>query len=172
MTDKLELHIIELEKIKTNIDSISKELLNWLIFLENPESERVMNKMENDEILKEAREKLEKISNDEQMQQLAWWREKGIYEENERKREIREIEKGREELKQGREELKQGREELKQGREELKELEKKREEIKQEREQLKAEKKQIVKKLLENKIPIDLVIEITGLSKEEIEKLK
>ncbi len=38
--------------------------------------------MEENKELKEAKEKLDKITEDERMQQLAWWREKAIYEEN------------------------------------------------------------------------------------------
>ena len=40
--------------------------------------------MAENEELKEAKEKLDKITEDERMQQLAWWREKAIYEENTR----------------------------------------------------------------------------------------
>ncbi len=38
--------------------------------------------MEQNKKLKDAKEKLDKITQDERMQQLAWWREKAIYEEN------------------------------------------------------------------------------------------
>ena len=38
--------------------------------------------MEENKELKEAKEKLDKITEDARMQQLAWWREKAIYEEN------------------------------------------------------------------------------------------
>ena len=38
--------------------------------------------MEDNKELKEAKEKLDKITEDARMQQLAWWREKAIYEEN------------------------------------------------------------------------------------------
>jgi predicted transposase/invertase (TIGR01784 family) len=42
--------------------------------------------MEENGAIKEAKEKLDKISEDEKMQQLAWWKEKAIYEENTRQR--------------------------------------------------------------------------------------
>ena len=48
------------------------------------DSRRVKEKMAENEELKEAKEKLDKITEDERMQQLAWWREKAIYEENTR----------------------------------------------------------------------------------------
>ncbi len=80
--------------------------------------------MAENEELKEAKEKLDKITEDERMQQLAWWREKAIYEENTRinssyKRGIRDT----------------------------------------------------AKKMKEKNISIETIVEITGLTKEEIEKL-
>ena len=80
--------------------------------------------MEENKELKEAKEKLDKITEDERMQQLAWWREKAIYEENTRinssyKRGIRDT----------------------------------------------------AKKMKEKNISIETIVEITGLTKEEIEKL-
>ena len=82
LTDKLEIHIIELEKIEEKIQESNDKLLDWLYFLINPDSRRVKNKMRENEELKEAKEKLDKITEDARMQQLAWWREKAIYEEN------------------------------------------------------------------------------------------
>ena len=78
--------------------------------------------MEENKELKEAKEKLDKITEDERMQQLAWWREKAIYEENTRinssyKRGIRDT----------------------------------------------------AKKMKEKNISIETIVEITGLTKEEIE---
>ena len=80
--------------------------------------------MEENKELKEDKEKLDKITEDERMQQLAWWREKAIYEENTRinssyKRGIRDT----------------------------------------------------AKKMKEKNISIETIVEITGLTKEEIEKL-
>ena len=82
LTDKLEIHIIELEKIEENNQESNDKLLDWLYFLINPNSRRVKEKMEENKELKEAKEKLDKITEDARMQQLAWWREKAIYEEN------------------------------------------------------------------------------------------
>ena len=50
LTDKFELRIIELPKIK---EEEQEELIDWLLFLENPQSERVKTKMEENEELKE-----------------------------------------------------------------------------------------------------------------------
>ena len=84
MTDKLEIRIIQLEKIKEVKEDEKDKLIDWMEFLINPESERVKKSMEENGAIREAKEKLDKISEDEKMQQLAWWREKAIYEENTR----------------------------------------------------------------------------------------
>ncbi len=80
LTDKLEIDIIELPKIKGR-ENEENELMDWLIFLDNPSSERVIRKMEENENLKEAVEKLDEISSDEKMQRIAELREKAIMDE-------------------------------------------------------------------------------------------
>ena len=84
--------------------------------------------MEDNKELKEAKEKLDKITEDARMQQLAWWREKAIYEENTMLNSS--FRKGKAEGK-----------------------------------------KEAAKKMKEKNIPIETIIEITELTKEEIEKL-
>ena len=84
--------------------------------------------MEENKELKEAKEKLDKITEDARMQQLAWWREKAIYEENTMLNSS---------YKKGRKE----------------------------------EKLENARKMKEKNIPIETIVEITGLTKEEIEKL-
>lgn len=81
LTEKLEIYIIELPKI-ANINNEDDELLDWLNFLVNPKSERVLKKMKENKELKEANNKLEQISQDEKMQRIAEWRQKGIWDEN------------------------------------------------------------------------------------------
>ena len=108
LTDKLEIDIIELPKIKGR-EKEKDKLLDWLYFLENPKSERVTEKMRENKEIKEATEKLDSLSEDERMQRIADLRlkaimdEKAIYakglEDGERKRE--------EELKERMEELRQ-----------------------------------------------------------------
>ena len=128
LTDKLEIHIIELEKIEDNNQESNDKLLDWLYFLIDPDSRRVKEKMAENEELKEAKEKLDKITEDERMQQLAWWREKAIYEENTMLNSS--FRKGK---KEG--------------------------------------IKNTAKKMKEEKIPIETIEKITGLTKEEIENL-
>ena len=132
LTDKFELDIIELSKIKGR-ENEKDQLLDWLIFLENPESERVVRKMEENENLKEAVEKLDRISEDEKMQRIIELREKAIRDEHAiyAKGVDDGVEKGARE-----------------------------------------EKIKIAKKLLKAKVGMEVIIETTGLTKEEIEKLK
>ena len=132
LTDKFELDIIELSKIKGR-ENEKDQLLDWLIFLENPESERVARKMEENENLKEAVEKLDRISEDEKMQRIIELREKAIRDEHAiyAKGLDDGVEKGARE----------------------KQIE-------------------IAKKLLKLKVEMEIIIETTGLTKEEIEKLK
>ena len=145
LTDAIEIVILELPKIyRLKETNNNNELLDWLYFLEDPSSERVMDVMDNNEGIKEAKEKLEEMSNDVVMQRLAEYRESAIIEENEIRNTA--LHKGREQgLKEGRE---QG---LKEG-EKKKQLE-------------------IAKKMKELEVDIDIIMKSTGLSKEEIEKL-
>lgn len=122
LTDKFELRIIELPKIK---EEEQEELIDWLLFLENPQSERVKTKMEENEELKEAVEKLEGMSEDDYMQRIADLREKAILDYNSGMGNA---------LRKG---IKKG-------------------------------KLETAKKMLEKGMDIDTIIEVTGLSKEEI----
>ena len=83
LTNLLELDIIEMTKIHRNKGNKDKrKLLDWLYFLENPESKEVVKIMKNNEGVKKAKEKLEEISNDPIMQRIADWKEKYILEMN------------------------------------------------------------------------------------------
>ena len=136
LTDKFELDIIELSKIKGR-ENEKDQLLDWLIFLENPESERVTRKMEENENLKEAVEKLDRISKDEKMQRIIELREKAIRDEHAIY--AKGVDDGIEEGK-----AKGARE---------KQIE-------------------IAKSMLKENMDIEMIIKITGLTKQEIEKLQ
>ena len=56
-------------------------MLDWLYFLDNPESERVKNIMKTNKDLKEAGDKLNKISQDEKLRRIAELRQKAIMDE-------------------------------------------------------------------------------------------
>ena len=82
MTEHLELHIIEIPKIYNIGENEEKEeLVKWINFIENPESEKVGEYMKENEEMKEAKEKLEVMSEDEKMQILAELRLKAIRDE-------------------------------------------------------------------------------------------
>ena len=192
LTDKFEIHIIELEKLKSDTDSISEKLLNWLSFLQNPKNKRGMKSMdydENDRAIEEARQRLIMLSEDPQMQQLAWLREKGIYEENERRRELKEIREGRKEIEEGKKEIEEGKKEIETGKKEIEKerqgiekerqgiekerqgIEKERQEIEKEKQEIDKQRKQIIKNLFSAGMTEKQVIEITGYTKEQIEEL-
>ena len=59
LTEKFQICIIELPKI-TKVLDIDDELLDWLFFLDNPNSKRVIEKMKDNKELKQAYEKLAK----------------------------------------------------------------------------------------------------------------
>lgn len=148
MTKKLEIHIIELPKVIRE-SKIGEELLDWLTFIENPNCERVKFKMGQNKALKEAKAKLDKISQNERMQKIAEWREKAILEEKAMYRYA--MTQGRSEgIKQG---IKEG---IEQG-------------IEQGIEKTKIE---IAKNLLLQNVKLEVIEKSTGLSKEEIKKLK
>ena len=138
LTDKLEIVILELNKIKGK-ERVEGELLDWLFFIDNPNSERVKEKVKENKELKEASEKLQTMSEEEYMERMAWFREKAILDYNTGMSSARR--KGR-----------------------------------QEGETLgiaKGEKKaklETAKKLLKQGIEIGIIIEATGLTKEEITK--
>ena len=131
LTEKFELDIMELSKIRGKEEE-KDQLLDWLMFLENPESERVARKMEENKNLKEAVEKLDRISEDEKMQRIIELREKA------RRDEHAIYSKGVDDgIEQG----------------------------------AKEEKIQIAKNMLKEKVSIEFIIKVTGLSKEEVEQL-
>ena len=132
LTDKLELYIIELQKVKDNSLKINKELNSWLQFINNP---KAVSDMENEEI-KKAKKILEEISKDEKEQWLTELREKYILDQ--KAVESYGFDKG---LEQG---LEQG---------------------------ISKEKNEIAKKLKEKGMTTEEIMEITGLTKEEIEKI-
>ena len=146
LTQKLEIDIIELPKI-IGKEKEQDNLLDWLYFLENPKSERVTEKMKENENLKEAVKKLDNLSEDEKMQRIADLRQKAIMDEKaiyEKGLEIG-LEKG---IQRGME----------------KGIEKGIMEGSQK------EKIEIAKKMLELKIDKETIAEATGLTEQEIEK--
>lgn len=66
LTEFCEFHIIELSKaIQEYQNNKQDEMLQWMIFLDNPENKEVAQIMDENEDIKEAKEELDKISQDE-----------------------------------------------------------------------------------------------------------
>ena len=82
LTDEIEIDIIVLPKIyKLKETNKENKLLEWIYFLENPNSEVVKKIMENNEGIKDAKEKLDALQNDEVMKRLLEWEESVSHEE-------------------------------------------------------------------------------------------
>lgn len=129
LTDKLELHIIEIPKAKEALEKDSKnELAQWMMFLDNPNKKEVLEIMEENKEIKKAMNELEELSEDYELRRIAELKEKAIRDENYIK--VRFTEDGK---KEG--------------------------------------KKEIAKNMKNKNLSIELIIELTGLSKEEIEEL-
>lgn len=79
LTDKYELHYIQLPKFKRKCKRISSKLEQWLTFIINENLEEI--KMSDNELIKEAEEKLEALNADKEAQRLAELREKAIRDE-------------------------------------------------------------------------------------------
>ena len=140
LTEDLEFNIIEVPKMNEDKQEKNVKLMEWLAFLENPESKEVQGYMKRNESMKEAGEKLDKMSKDEKVRRLAELRQKALMDE--REAEYTGYSNGLEDgIKQG---IKQG-----------------------------ARNKSIemAKKMKEKGMNMKVIIEITELSKEEIESL-
>lgn len=161
MTEHLEIHIIELPKIYKRADNEKDtKLIEWLSFLENPESEEVLYYMENNKNIKSAKERLTTLSDDERVRRLAELREKALMDEREARYtgytegHKQGFEDGKEKgIEEG---IREGKEEgRKEGRREGKE----------------EEKREIARKMKEEKFDLETILKLTGLTKEVIESL-
>ena len=146
LTSYFEICIIELPKaIKEYKTNKGNGALQWMMFLENPEDMEVTKIMEENENIKEAKEELDRISQDDILRRMAF------------KAELERMDYAQLMYEAKRDGKAEGRAE---GRAEGK------------IEGAKEEKIQIAKNMLKKGINILDIAEITGLSKEEIEKLK
>ena len=141
-TDKIEMHYLQLPKFKQKCKRISNKLEEWLTFISFENMEEL--KMIENEKVKKAEEELEYLSGDEAERRIAYLRETAEIDRKFAMTAARD--QGREE---GRAEgIAEGKSE---GRAE--------------------EKIDVAKKMLAEKMDINLIIKITGLTKDEIEKL-
>ena len=82
LTNKLEIHILELNKVREEYKKNKKnEKAQWLLFLDNPNTKEVEEIMEENEEVKDAVIEVKKLSEDEELQRLADLREKAIMDE-------------------------------------------------------------------------------------------
>ena len=141
LTDDFELNIIEIPKVyKLKSTGKEKKLKEWLTFLDKPDSKEVSDYMKSNENIKQAKEKLNEMTQDEKVRRLAELREKALMDEREAEYTgyCNGVEDG---IKQG---IEQG---------------------------TASSKKEIAKKMKMKGTDINFIIDITGLSKEEIEQL-
>ena len=142
LTDFIDVIIIEIPKIyRLKGTENEDKLLEWIYFLDNPNSEVVNRIMENNNGVKEAKEKLQDMSNDIIMQRLAEWEESAKHDEASVKAMAR-----RKGLQEG---IQEG---LQKGH--------------------KDEKLEIAKKMKQKGIELATIMELTDLSKEEVENLE
>ena len=79
LTDKLEIHIIEIRKaIEEYKNNRKNERLQWMMFLNNPDSKEVDSIMKDNIKIKEAKNTLHDLSQDEKNQRIAELRLKNI----------------------------------------------------------------------------------------------
>ena len=149
LTDKFEMCIIELPKAKRLYGNIDNDkICNWMMFLDDPNSQEVQNIMEKDRDIKIARDKLKYLSEDEEIRRIAELKEKA-------RRDAYAVEQFniRKGLEKG---LKQG---IEQGIEKGIELGTNKRNI------------DIAKNMLDERIDIKVISRVTGLSEKELLQL-
>ena len=125
LTDDLELHIIEIPKAERILEKDKyNRIAQWLMFLDNPNTERVEEIMKENEEVKKANSVLHVMSEEEELQRLAELREKWDLDERSALRNAKEEGIAK-----------------------------------------------VAKKMKDKGIDIDVIIEMTDLTKEEVEKL-
>ena len=129
LTEDLELRIIEIPKARRIIQKEKyNRIAQWLMFLDNPNTERVEEIVKENEEVKKAKSVLHVMSEDEELQRLAELKEK--WELDERSARQSAIDEG-----------------------------------------IRKEKIEIAKKMKSEKIDIEMIVKITGLTIEEINSL-
>ena len=91
LTDYFEIIIIEIPKVvKAYQKAPNDEVLQWMLFLDNPEKEEVARIMEENKDIKEAKEELERISQDDILRRKALNRTLEIADRLQMKKELKE----------------------------------------------------------------------------------
>ena len=141
LTDKIEIHFIQIPKFKKQRKDMKTKLDMWMDFISQIDEKEVKNAMSKNKEIKKAQEEYEYLTGDEEERRIAFLREKALRDENSIFDAGKDI--GR---KEGKEE----------GKEEGK----------------KEEKREIAKSMLKEKMPIETIMKVTKLSREEIEKIE
>ena len=142
LTDYLEIIIIEIPKVvkayhKTPDDAV----LQWMLFLDNPEKEEVARIMEENKDIKEAKEELERISQDDILRRKALNRTLEIADRLQMKEDLEEAKK---ELKEAKIEAQK---------------------------EVENENKKVIKNLHKLNIPIEQIAQAVELTEKEVEEI-
>ncbi len=181
LTDKIEIHFIQIPKFKKQRKDMKTKLDMWMDFISQIDEKEVKNAMSKNKEIKKAQEEYEYLTGDEEERRIAFLREKAIRDENSifdagkdigRKEGKEEgIEIGKEQgIEIGKEQgIEIGKEQgIEIGKEEGIEIGKEQGiEIGKEQNQ-----KEIVKTMTKENMPIETIIKVTKLSREEIEKIQ
>ena len=139
------MHVLEIPKVK-DIEIQTDELAQWMSFINDPEDGRLEKMMyENNKYFKQARKELEYLSGDKDFQEIVEKRALALMDQEVQTRLAKE--EGREEGRRA-------------GKTEGISIGEKKKEI------------EIAKKMKARNIPIEEIMELTELSKEEIEKIR
>ena len=181
LTDKIEIHFIQIPKFKKQRKDMKTKLDMWMDFISQIDEKEVKNAMSKNKEIKKAQEEYEYLTGDEEERRIAFLREKAIRDENSifdagkdigRKEGKEEgIEIGKEQgIEIGKEQgIEIGKEQgIERGKEEGIEIGKEQGiEIGKEQNQ-----KEIVKTMTKENMPIETIIKVTKLSREDIEKIQ
>ena len=161
LTDKIEIHFIQIPKFKKQRKDMKTKLDMWMDFISQIDEKEVKNAMRKNKEIKKAQEEYEYLTGDEEERRIAFLREKAIRDENSIFDAGKDI--GRREGKE------EGKEEgIEIGKEQGIEIGKE-QGIEIGKEQT---KKEIVKTMTKENMPIETIMKVTKLSREEIEKIQ
>lgn len=137
LTDKIEIHFIQIPKFKKQRKDMKTKLDMWMDFISQIDEKEVKNAMSKNKEIKKAQEEYEYLTGDEEERRIAFLREKAIRDENSIFDAGKDIGK-KEGIEIGKEQT----------------------------------QKEIVKTMTKEKMPIETIMKVTKLSREEIEKIQ
>lgn len=161
LTDKIEIHFIQIPKFKKQRKDMKTKLDMWMDFISQIDEKEVKNAMSKNKEIKKAQEEYEYLTGDEEERRIAFLREKALRDENSIFDAGKDIG-----FKSGEEHgIKKGKKEgIEIGREQGIEIGKE--------QGIEQNKKEIAKSMLKEKMPIETIMKVTKLSREEIEKIE